>query len=240
LTGRTRIHQAGIQQAESIFAISVGTAWRLVLSAHRYARAVQTDRGWTTICVIVDLAVAVVVLAIADLSGRPHAPGAHPAVRTVAGKVPRAAFALNGGAGRKTGRIAFSGRRDDAIVDNSIAVVVFPVAHLGRGPDIVAHDLPVHTGALALSAFTHRTATSDANPGHVRVRVVNNTVAVIVNAVADLGRGAERVDRTHHVRPGSVADVVSCPLARLRVARLAQVGEVLIHAAIAVVVLAVA
>jgi hypothetical protein len=221
-------------------AITVSTAWILVLSADRYALAVQTYCVCATICVVVDLAVTVVILAVADLNRWPHAAGADPAGRASAGKVPRPAFALNGGAGRKTGRIAFLGRRDDAIVDNSIAIVVLPVAHFGRGPQIVAHDLPVHAGALALSAFTHRTATSDANPGHVRVRVVNNTVAVIVNAVADLGRGAERVDRTHHVRPGSIADVVSRPLTRLRVAWLAQVGEVLIHAAIAVVVLAVA
>ena len=185
LSGRTRIHHAGAQQAGSVFTIAVGAAWIFVLSATWHTLAVQANRGHTTICVVVDLAVTVVVLAIADLSGWPHATSADPAIHAVACKVPRPAFALKGGARRQAGRIAVTGRWDDAVVDNSVAVVVFPIAHFARGPHTVALDLPVHAGAHPLPAFAHRTATGNANPGHTAVRLVDQSIAVIVNAVTD-------------------------------------------------------
>jgi hypothetical protein len=239
LTGGTRIREASVQQAESVLAIAVGTARFLVFSAARYALSLEADCGHSTICVVVDLAVTVVVFAVADLNCWPHAAGADPSGRAGAGKIPRKAFALDGGAGRQPRRIAVIRRRDHAIVDNSVAVVVFAIAHFGRGPHIVAHDLPVHAGAHALPAFPHRAAAGDANPRHTRARVVNHTVAVIVDPIADLRHGAERADRARHIRPLSIADVVPRPLTGLGVAWLAQVGEVLIHAAIAVVILAV-
>jgi hypothetical protein len=202
--------------------------------------AVQADRGRATIGVVVNFAVTVVVPAVADLRSWPHAAHAGPAVRALALKVPRLAFALQGSTRGQTGGIAGAGRRGHAIVDASVAVVILSVAHLGRGTNIVAHDVPAHARADPLLTFADGAAAGHANPGHAIVRLINQPVAIIVNAVADLGRGNERADRTLHVLAQGVADVLTGPLAGLGVAWQAQIGEVFVYAAIAVVVLAVA
>jgi hypothetical protein len=240
LIGRTGIHRAGPQQAGSTPAIAVGRARHLELLAARHTLAVQANRGRATIGIVVDSSVTVVVLAIADLEGWPDAARADPAGHARAVKVPRLAFALQGSARRQTGRIAVLRRRSNAFVHAPVAVVVLPVAHLRRGPDIVADDVPAHAFADTLPAFAHCAATGDANPGHAVVRLVDLLVTVVVDPVADLGRRSERTDRTLDVLPQGVADVLARPLARPFVARQPQVGKVLVHSAIAVVVFAVA
>jgi hypothetical protein len=100
--------------------------------------------------------------------------------------------------------------------------------------------VPAHTDSHPLLTHADPTPANFPDPGHVVVRVVNDSIAVIVDAVADLGAGVDRLYATLHLRPRGVADVlaraVACPL----VAGLAQARKILVHGAIAIVVLAVA
>jgi hypothetical protein len=97
-----------------------------------------------------------------------------------------------------------------------------------------------HTGSHPLLTHTNRAAANFPDPGHTVVHLVNQTVTVIVNAVTDLVAGVERLHATYHLRPRSVADVLARAIARPLVAGLAQARKILVHAAIAIVVLAVA
>jgi hypothetical protein len=67
LTGRTGIRYTGSPQAEAVLANSVRTAWIFHLRTKRNTFPTQTDRALATIGVVVDKAIAVVVLAITDL-----------------------------------------------------------------------------------------------------------------------------------------------------------------------------
>jgi hypothetical protein len=221
-------------------AIAVGGAWLLVVRAKRHTLAVQANCANSAIGAIVDLTVTIVVFAIADLRGRPNPSNTDPAGHALTLKMPRLAFALYGRSRRQARRIAATGRRHHAIVDDSVAVVILPVAHFGRGPHVIAHDVSAHARADALLTLADIAAAGHANPGHILVRVVNNPIAIVVNAVTDLGRGADRTDRTLHVCPLGVADVLPRALARRLVARLAQGGKIFVDETVAVVVLAVA
>ena len=63
-------------------------------------------------------------------------------------------------------------------------IVILPVAHFGRGPHVIAHDVSAHARADALLTLADVAAAGHANPGHILVRVVNNPIAIVVNAVS--------------------------------------------------------
>jgi hypothetical protein len=233
--------RADAQQAGSTFAVSVGGTWLFVPQAARHALPSHTDQPRATVGPIVDLAVTVVVLAIAYLRGWAHPAHASPAIHAQTLKAPWPAFALQRRPRCQAGWIALGGRENEVIVHDAVAVVVLPVTHLSRAPHLVAaDDVSAHTGSHPLLTHTNRAAANLPDPGHGVVHLVNQTVTVIVNAVTDLGAGVERLHATYHLRPRGVADVLARAIARPLVAGLAQAREILVHAAIAIVVLAVA
>src|SRR5262249_15634157 len=123
------------------------------------------------------------------------------------------------------------------LVDLAVAVVVHTVAHLGRG-----RPAP-HALHRAVDAV-HDTHLAVADGGAARLAfagdvVVDDAVAVVVDAVADLGRaacaaGADQAQRAHALQRARGAH------AGAHVARRAHAGDVVVHRAVAVVVLAVA
>jgi hypothetical protein len=191
LPGLTRCHHTGQHQTEAILAETVRAAGLLVFPAAWYALTIQANGVQSTVGTLVDLAVTVVVFAIADLGRRPDAAGAHPPVGTLTKEVPWPAFALDGRAGRHTGRVARGPRRGDAVVDAAVTVVILAVAQFGRGPDVVTFDVPIHARARALATFAHGAAAGHADPGQAVFDLVDFPIAVVVEAIANLGRGPQ-------------------------------------------------
>src|SRR5581483_7216553 len=112
-------------------------------------------------------AVAVVVLAVADLGAGEHAAFADEAAHAAADQVAGAALADADLRLRQAGAEALhAGLREDAVVDHAVAVVVLAVAdlvlrHAGRA----AHDLAVDAGGDAGHAVAERGAARHADPG---------------------------------------------------------------------------
>jgi hypothetical protein len=172
LIGRTGIHHTSRQQTDAIVANPVRAAWIFDLRADWNTLTTQADCVLATIGVVVDLAVTVVVLAIANLGGLAHAAHADPAAHALAVEMPWLAFTLQGSAGVQARRIAGIARRDDILIHPTVAVVVLSITGFGRGPYIVnTHDLPGGTDAHALSTFAHSAATGDADPVRLVVGV---------------------------------------------------------------------
>jgi len=241
LAERTGVVHADSQQARSAFAVSVGGTWLFVPQAARHALPSHTDQPRATVGPIVDLAVTVVVFAIAYLSGWAHPAHASPAIHSLTLKAPWSAFALQRRPGCQSGWIALDGWGNEVIVHDPVAVIVLPVTHLSCAPHFVAaHDVPAYTGSHPLLTHTNRVAANFPDTGHTVVHLVDQSITVIVDAVADLGAGVERLHATYHLRPRGVADILARAIARPLVAGLAQAREILVHAAIAIVVLAVA
>ena len=121
------------------------------------------------------------------------------------------------------------GTRADAVfVCAPIAVVVDPVADLARGSDVATAGAPGAEQAelLALFADTLRVAAGPGDP------VVHRSVAVVVDPVADLGRGP---DGALAVTPGTGRAGLGAGGAGAGV-RPAGLSDVLVHCPVAVIV----
>jgi hypothetical protein len=99
--------------------------------------------------------------------------------------------------GTNTSPIAalFALRTDNSLIDRSVAVVIFAVAYLGRGAHFAEASTPIAEDAELFAVFTFAAFSSFGLAIVARFfegfacagLVVDDTVAIIVEAVADLG-----------------------------------------------------
>src|SRR5262249_30244019 len=142
---------------------------------------------------------------------------------------------------RVVGRARHAGVADPrhvAVVDEPVAVVVEAVAHLGAAAAADALEEPVLASVLAAAAPA---GLADRRPRRVG-QVVDDAVAVVVLAVADLGHAGHHRRVAHRALAVGAADEVPGRVAKTHaaLARHAEVGEAVVDDAVAVVVLAVA
>jgi len=184
---------------------------------------------------IVNDAVAVIVNVVAYLGGRHatilrHGPLAVAVVAHLPGRADMAADTAVGRVGEEV----------DPLVDEAVAVVVDVVAHLGGRNAIVGWHVPgTGTVLTVLAACTSPSAHAAVGIVDEQVEaVIDDAVAVIVNAVADFGTGGA-VDRGSD--PLAVAVVTHLSgsanqTAGAAVELVAQQVEALVDGAVAVVV----
>src|SRR5262249_18043356 len=138
-------------------------------------------------------AVAVVVEAVAHFRGGQHLAHARTGERP-AGARAHAALARPEPRGAARPAVAHLGPRAGAggLVDGAVAVVVHPIAQLGRRADAAhALDLPLHAHRRAEDAARRRSVHRPAAARHAHAgehAVVDLAVAVVVDAVAHLRR----------------------------------------------------
>ena len=183
---------------------------------------------------LVHLAVAVVVHAVAELVHRRHPARALELARHTDGKTRlTAAFVVAAG-------LVLLG---EGLVDLAVAVVVHAVAELvGRPLSALAMGLPVHAGQQTGRARAQVVAAGLADPVHA---LVGLAVAVVVHAVADLGRGPDRAlagppEAAHAGLDAGLTGALRQATGPRRVRLTELAGAVLVGLAVAVVVLPVA
>ena len=166
-------------------------------------------------------AVAVVVLAVADLRRRDHLTRAGAPHARGAGLVARAADAHTRGA-RGPGVAA----PDHALVDRTVAVVVDVVAGLDARADLTRAGAPAPDGAGLRpgGAGAHARGATRAAVAGAREALVDEPVAVVVDVVADLGARRTRAGGAHRAQPIAAAHhgAVAQTRAEARGARLAH------------------
>src|SRR5690606_6676723 len=175
------------------------------------------------------VAVAVVVDAVARLGRRTGAAHAREAAAD-AGAYPRLAGALRRAAGLAAARVA--------LVGHPVAVVVEVVADLRPTGDLVDADQRAADALHAPDVAHARAGSTDAPT--LGVALVLLAVAVVVEAVADLGRRGHLAVADHATAGGVAAGRAHRALAGVDPAGDAALGIALVHQPVAVVVGAVA
>jgi hypothetical protein len=148
---------------------------------------------------LVDQPVAVVVHPVADLGRGSHSPLARdvavgPAQQGARRTRPLRTIARegNGVVGDGAGALY-----RDIVIGRSIAVVVEPVAHLGRGHHgPCAVDDPARADQHPWFALAHRGPARGADEGHGPI--VDQVIAIVVDAIANLLGGVARARRGRH------------------------------------------
>src|SRR5262249_28787406 len=217
--------EARVGQAVVVLAALAGRAAKLALGARRGALPVDAQAAAADVGALVDLAVAVVVDAVAHL-GRGRA-----AAHALQAAVHAEDLALLAVADVRAARLAHAG---DVVVDDAVAVVVEAVAHLGRPARAAGADEAelAHARQRPRRAHARAHVARRAGAGHV---VVDLPVAVVVEPVADLGG---RVDLAAALRrPLDAHDLALLALAGAdRPARRAHVDRIVVDEPVAVVV----